>query len=455
MGSREGTAAAAVAAVGGGAGVNAGNKPGPILVPVPIPATPNRHGVRTPEAKPGSAAPHTEGPVPMSSAASVAPVPLKPAPWAGVRPGTAVTGPAAPVAASIAAVAASGPTSGGSAAQPPPLPPPPAGAASSAGMPSLIAPASFPPSHYMEDDIASVAQPTEFQFQQQQQQQHDYLLGSTITTTGSGMGSPTAAPATSSVFDPFGTSLLVHPQHHHLSSGPSSVGASQLTTIFPSLSLGPSLLQQQQQQQQQQFVGDPSSPPALSSFSRGLSSDGTNVGAAVFQPSASAAAAGRGAGAGGSSTIGGYVLGPSQRHSIDLGASLLPPQPYSPGAGLGSVGNVSGLGVGVGGFGSASPGGLQPSAGGVGGGEMYDDWGDLQLQLPSDLGEILGDDPPLMMSMAASQQQQPLHLQQQHMQQQEQQGVGMGGLYGSGNTNGGSNGVNGSGLGAPPGWGAF
>jgi hypothetical protein len=73
---------------------------------------------------------------------------------------------------------------------------------------------------------------------------------------------------------------------------------------------------------------------------------------------------------------------------------------------------------------------------------MYDDWGDLQLQLPSDLGEILGDDPPLMMM--------PSPQQQQSLQQQQQQQQGLGGLYGS------NNGVNGSsGLGAPPGWGAF
>ena len=41
-------------------------------------------------------------------------------------------------------------------------------------------------------------------------------------------------------------------------------------------------------------------------------------------------------------------------------------------------------------------GGLGPSlggGGGAGGGSEYDDWGDLQLQLPSDLGEMLGADP--------------------------------------------------------------
>jgi hypothetical protein len=333
-------------------------------------------------------------------------------------------------------------------------------------MSSLIASPSFLPSLYQEDGTASMAPPAEFQYQQQQQQQqqqlHDYLLGST-STGGGGTGSSTAAPTASSVFDPFGSSLLVHPQHHQISSGPSSVGTSQLTTAFPSLSLGPSLLPRQQQQeighqqqQQQQYGGNPSSPPALSSFSRGVSSDGTNVGAAIFQPSGS----GRGGGGngGGNGGGGGFVLGASQRHSIDLGASLLPPQPYSPAAGLGSVGSVSGLGSSGGGGGAASPGGLQTAtAAGIGGGELYDDWGDLRLQLPSDLGEILGDDAPLMMShmhMPSSQQQQPppLHLQQQ---EQQQQGVGMGTLYGSGNTIGGSNGVNGSGLGAPPGWGAF
>jgi hypothetical protein len=296
-------------------------------------------------------------------------------------------------------------------------------------------PTSLPPSTYQEENHnisgssfnGSMLQPpsADFHYQQQQQhqqQQHDYLLGGAAPSAGGG------STSSSSVFDPFGSSLLVAPQQHLSSGSLPSVGASQLTTAFPSLSLGPSLLQQQelgqqQHHQQQQFGGNPGSPPGMSSFSRGISSDGTNVGAAVFQPSAGSI--------GGGSIGGGYGLvspPPSQhqRHSLDLGASLLSPQPFSSSLGVGGYG------------GAASPGGTT-----AGGGEMYDDWGDLQLQLPSDLGEILGDDPPLMMMSSPQQQQQLPSMQQQ----QQQQGMG-GGLYGSGNGGG-------SGLGAPPGWGAF
>ena len=110
------------------------------------------------------------------------------------------------------------------------------------------------------------------------------------------------------------------------------------------------------------------------SFLGGLSSDGTNPAAAVFQPS----------------NLGHPNLGYST-------------QPFSPPPVQAPPASVSPLGAGVlgglpSGFDSVGSlgGGLGPSlggGGGAGGGSEYDDWGDLQLQLPSDLGEMLGADP--------------------------------------------------------------
>lgn len=338
-------------------------KPGPDAVvykksrnPAAAAAAAARHAVAviTPEVKP-VAAPKTVAATaaapapPAKPAAAVAPPPLKPAPWAGVKPGAAIQPPAAPPAvysSSRAAVAPGGP----------PPPPPPrqpvaeadSGHSSGFGLPE------------------SLAEP--------------------------------AAPPSSAGFDIFGSNPLVHV----LDSQPHAAQQQHpVSSAFSALSLGSSL----------GTAPQAGAPPTVQLFGPGGGLGGSFLGGTPTDGSVPAASV--------TFQPGGFHNGPAP--------GAMPPLNQQYGGGLGGLSGSLGNGNGLhGSLGQE----LRGSVLGLGSGGDFggDDWGDLQLQLPSDLGEILGADP----------------VPAQHAVPPQQMVLGTD-LYGSG--------ANGNGH--PPGWGAL
>jgi len=240
-------------------------------------------------------------------AASGAPPPLKPAPWAGVTPGSQVS------AAKIPSSATGPPVSPG--AQVNPSQPPP------------------PPPRQKQDFVEEVL----------------YSADNIVDNDASAQESVSPVLMSAGRFDLFGSNPLVAA----LGNGPVAQEES-INSAFTNLSIGP------------QVGNEQSVPPPGFFGDRGSFLDMQTANGAMHNPLSYQGAA-----------MGG-IDAPVFQPASSIGLSMVPP-------GMGFAPVPTG--------GMMSPQAPSFSMGMTAGDlEQSDEWGDLQLQLPSDLGEILGTD---------------------------------------------------------------
>ncbi|EFN58214.1 hypothetical protein CHLNCDRAFT_50618 [Chlorella variabilis] len=336
------------------------------------------------------------------------PPPLKPAPWANVKPGAAVPGGGPPAAAATAAAAGSpsssfslfggssplllsalGPGGGGGEAGMAGLGPEPAaamatppaaaapalplGAFAGGGGGSLFGPGIFSP--------APAAQPAHGGASSPSAAPHHSLLLQAQQAQLAPPHSPTRLSGGGSLAH---TPLLLSPQQVRLGQP----GAPSPSALHPSMPYLHSPQQQHASSMPSPLADLPLGSPAAAQHAAGMAAGagpGLDLpGYAAFHhqqshaAAAAAAAFGNGGGAGGGLGFGG------------AGALL-----GGAGGGFGAGFGGAGLGLGGGGGGGAHAG--VPASGGM------DDWSDLQQQLPSDLGAMLGAEQSPMKPPAAAQ----------------------------------------------------